>query len=146
MHYERTEHIQDLILQICRKPMSCSQLAKRLDFSPQRTMYHLRQLIADHRILKIYSGGRMTQDTLSYQTNETGLIHHALDKTVNHILYDEPVRSRSAENQIKDSYAPSSAMRNVNNLAEKLKRQSQMMRAERKSSRTYVGISPVYNG
>lgn len=146
MHYERTEHIQKVICDICKSPLSCIQIAQRLDFSPQRTMYHLRQLIADHRIIRHFSGGRMNQNSYRYQTNTSGVVIHDLQKSVDRILYDEPVRNRSVENQIKDSYSHGSAMLNVKNLAEKLKRQSQMMRAERKSSRTYVGISSVYNG
>ena len=51
MHYERTDKIQDIIVGICKKPLTCCQIAERLDFSPQRTMYHLRQMIADHRII-----------------------------------------------------------------------------------------------
>lgn len=146
MHYEKTEQIQDIILNMCKSPMTCGQIAQRLDFSPQRTMYHLRQMIADHRIIATKAKGRMSKDTITYQTNTSGVAVSSLNKTIEKIVIDEPISIRSKDQQIKDSYSAGSAMRNVNNLAEKLKRQSQLMRQERKSSRTYVGISQVYNG
>lgn len=146
MHYERTDKIQDIIISICKTPLTCGQIAQRLDFSPQRTMYHLRQMMADHRINQSRALGRMKSDTFTYQTNTSGVATNSLNKTVEKILLPEPISRRSKEEQAKNSYEVGSAMRNVNNLAEKLKRQSEMMRAERKSSRTYVGISPVYNG
>lgn len=146
MHYERTDKIQDIIVSICKNPLTCSQIGQRLDFSPQRTMYHLRQMIADHRIIATKAKGRMSKDTVTYQTNTSGVAVSNLNKTIEKIVIDEPISIRSKDQQIKDSYAAGSAMRNVNNLAEKLKRQSQLMRQERARQRTYVGISQVYNG
>lgn len=143
MHYEKSDQIQEKIVDMCKMPLTCGQIAQRLDFSPQRTMYHLRQMMADHRINQTRALGRMKSDTFTYQTNTSGVATNSLNKTVEKILLPEPISRRSKEEQAKNSYEVGSAMRNVNNLAEKLKKQNELNR--RKSSRTYVGISPVYN-
>lgn len=146
MHYERTYKIQEIICELCRNPLTCNQIALRLNFSSPRTMYHIRQLIADHRLYEIKKVGRMGKDTISYKTNDGAVALDHLNKKVEKILIDEPIRTKSRDQKIRDSYAPGSAMRNVNNLAEKLRLQSEFRRSERKSSRTHVGISEIYNG
>lgn len=161
MHYERTKETHKKILAMCKKPVSQAIIAKKLGYTSQRAHYHVMRMVDRGELIMIFEGKAVPEERYKYVVNKsanTPLIPKPikqlevepddeqiiLEKSteIDALSAKEALREKLA----KADYDKNSAMAKVENLAKKLQLQSEKMRAERKSSRTYVGISQVYNG
>ena len=136
--------------------MSCSQIAHRLEFTPQRTHYHLKNLIKKDLLVKINIGGRVTQDSIKYRAKS-----HIAEKDtpavkvkpvkVKKVKPDEPLLTLEelmAQEAKRDNYRPAGAMANVS--YETIRDSSKLVHADReyalRRQRIGCGISQVYEG
>lgn len=146
MHYEKSDKVYEIILNICKYPKSNAEIALHLGFSPQRTNYYIKQQIANGQLIKLQKDGRIGVDTITYLTADKSRPFIAEPKREKQEKEQLTYSIKQLEVMTKREYAENSAMSKVENLAEKLAKRSQNLRNERKSSRVYVGISQVYNG
>lgn len=157
MHYERTKEIYKQILDICKEPKSQMVISSALGYTSQRAHYHVMRLVDSRKLNLIVTEGVKTSERFKYVASN-GIKLPVIKKPVQPIIVEEvkeeinlieiskQKKAEELEREAKACYLHGSAMKNVSNLAEKLKDQSALLRKERNRSRTHVGISQVYHG